>query len=261
MERQYIMASRWTLSGKRALITGATKGIGKAIAEEFLSLGAEITIVARKTTDINLLLQTWKDMGYTADGLTADVSRDSDRKMMFNALETKWQQFDILVNNVGTNIRRKATEYSSEDYDHILNTNMRSAYDLCMLSYPFLKKSGSGCIVNISSVGGLTALKTGAIYAMTKAALIQLSKNLAIEWAADNIRVNSIAPWYIRTPLAETVLQNQDYLKSVLSRTPMNRIGQPSEVASAAAFFCMPAGSYITGQCLAVDGGFSVFGF
>ncbi|MBL7996261.1 SDR family oxidoreductase [bacterium] len=255
------MTSRWTLSGKRALITGATKGIGKAIAEEFMSLGAEITIVARKTKEIDLLLQTWKDMGYTADGITCDVSQDSDRKMMFKVLETKWQQFDILVNNVGTNIRKKATEYSSEDYDQILSTNMRSAFDICVLSHSFLKRSGSGSIVNISSVGGLTALKTGAIYAMTKAALIQLSKNLALEWAADNIRVNAIAPWYIRTPLAETVLQNQDYLKSVLSRTPMNRIGEPIEVASAAAFFCMPAGSYITGQCLAVDGGFSIFGF
>lgn len=255
------MNSRWTLSGKKALITGATKGIGKAIADEFLSLGAEITIVARKTTEMNDLLQAWKDKGYKANGITADVSLDNDRKKIFEDLKKNWRQFDILVNNVGTNIRKKAAEYTSEEYDHILSTNIRSAFEMCMLSYPFLKNSGSGCVVNIASVGGLTALRTGAIYAMSKAALIQLSKNLAIEWASDHIRVNSIAPWYIRTPLAETVLQNPDYLKTVLSRTPMNRIGEPNEVASAAAFLCMPASSYITGQCVAVDGGFSIFGF
>lgn len=255
------MNSRWTLSGKKALITGATKGIGRAIAEEFMSLGADVIIVARKTDEIDQLLQTWKAVGYTAEGITADVSRAEDRKKIFDALKINWQQFDILVNNVGTNIRKKALEYSSEEYDSIFQTNMRSAFDLCILSHPFLKKSGSGSIVNISSVGGSTALKTGAVYAMTKAALIQVSKNLAVEWAPDHIRVNSIAPWYIRTPLSETVLQNNEYLKSVLSRTPMNRIGEPSEVAAAAAFLCMPAASYITGQCIAVDGGFSIFGF
>lgn len=255
------MNSRWSLTGKKALITGATKGIGKAIAEEFLSLGAEITIVARNSEGINNLLQVWKNKGFKATGISLDVSREDDRKRLFIELQKNWQQFDFLVNNVGTNIRKKAVEYSSEEYDHILNTNMRSVFDICSLSYPFLKQSGSGCVVNISSVGGLSGLRTGAIYAMTKAALIQLSKNLAIEWAADGIRVNSIAPWYIHTPLAETVLQNPDYLKSVLSRTPMNRIGEPEEVASAAAFLCMPASSYITGQCVAVDGGFSIFGF
>lgn len=255
------MTSRWTLSGKKALITGATQGIGKAIAEEFLSLGAEITIAARKTEVMKELLQTWKNKGYHAHGITADISRDDGRKKLFNELATYWPAFDILINNVGTNIRKKAVEYSPEDFDHIFNTNLRSVFDICVAASPFLKKTGSGCVVNVASVAGLTALRTGAIYAMTKAAMIQLTKNLALEWAADRIRVNAVAPWYIRTPLAESVLQNQDYLKAVLSRTPMDRIGEPNEVAAAVAFLCMPASSYITGQCIAVDGGFSIFGF
>ena len=255
------MDPRWSLSGKKALITGATKGIGKAIAEEFMELGAEITVVARNSQEISGHVKVWTQKGFRASGISADVSREDGRTNLFGELEKNWPQFDILVNNVGTNIRKKAVEYSSEEYNRILDTNMRSAFDMWRLSYPFLKRSGSGCVVNVSSVGGLTALRTGAVYAMTKAALIQLSKNLAIEWAADGIRVNSIAPWYIRTPLAETVLKNPDYLQSVLARTPLNRLGEPHEVAAAAAFLCMPSASYITGQCLAVDGGFSVFGF
>ena len=255
------MKAGWTLTGRKALITGATKGIGRAIAEEFMELGAEVTVVARNAIATADIVKSWNEKGYRVTGICADVSLDEDRARLFGELEKKWPQFDILVNNVGTNIRKKAVDYLPDEYDRILDTNMRSVFDICRLSHPFLKRSGSGSVVNISSVGGLTALRTGAVYAMTKADLVQLSKNLAIEWASDGIRVNTIAPWYIRTPLAETVLKNPEYLKSVLTRTPMNRIGEPHEVAAAAAFLCMPSASYITGQCLAVDGGFSIFGF
>jgi Tropinone reductase 1 len=255
------MNTRWNLSGKKALITGATKGIGKAIAEEFIELGAEITVVARDGKEIKNVLDQWNRNSIKAYGIQADVSRDEERKRLFAELKKNWKQFDILINNVGTNIRKKTVEYTTEEYDRILNTNIHSVFDLCRLSHAFLKASGSGCVVNISSVGGLTALRTGAVYAMSKAAMIQLTKNLAIEWAQDGIRVNAVAPWYIRTPLAENVLKNDEYLKSVLARTPMNRIGDPNEVATAVAFLCMPSASYITGQCIAVDGGFSVFGF
>ncbi len=253
------MNTQWSLSGKKALITGATKGIGKAIAEELLSFGAEVVAVARDAEEIRQTMGTWNRDSVRAYGIRADVSRAADRKKIFDELETKWKQFDILINNVGTNIRKKAVDYTTEEYDHILNTNLHSVFEICRLSYPFLK--GSGCVVNISSVGGLTALRTGAVYAMSKAAMVQLTKNLALEWAPDGIRVNAVAPWYINTPLAESVLKNEEYLQSVLGRTPMHRVGRPEEVSAAAVFLCLPAASYITGQCLAVDGGFSIFGF
>jgi Tropinone reductase 1 len=142
-----------------------------------------------------------------------------------------------------------------------MNTNLTSAFHLSQLLYPALQQSAQGNIIFISSVSGLKHLRTGAIYAMTKAAMIQLTKNLAVEWAPDRIRVNALAPWYISTPLAEAVLQDEVYLQDVLARTPLGRVGEPAEVAAAAAFLCMPAASYITGQCLAIDGGFSVYGF
>jgi Tropinone reductase 1 len=166
-----------------------------------------------------------------------------------------------LVNNVGTNIRKPTTEYSAAEFQHLLATNLESAFGLCQGAYPLLKAAGNASIVNISSVAGLTHVRTGAIYGMTKAALNQLSRNLAVEWAGAGIRVNTVAPWYIQTPLAETVLRNPDYLQQVLDRTPLGRVGEPEEVAAAVAFLCLPAARYITGQCLSVDGGFEVFGF
>jgi len=142
-----------------------------------------------------------------------------------------------------------------------METNLYSAFSLARQAHQLMKKSGRASLVNISSVAGLTHIRTGVVYGMTKAAMVQMTRNLAVEWAAHGIRVNAVAPWYIDTPLARQVLKNLDYLQEVLNRTPMKRIGKPEEVATAVAFLCMPASSYITGQTLAVDGGFSIYGF
>ena len=143
----------------------------------------------------------------------------------------------------------------------MFDTNLISAFELSRLFYPLLRKSEYASVVNITSVAGLTHLRTGSPYAMTKAAMVQLTRNLAVEWAEENIRVNAIAPWYIDTPLVENLMKDEDYLKAVIERTPMKRIGKPEEVASLAAFLCMEKSSYITGQTIAVDGGFTIYGF
>jgi Tropinone reductase 1 len=252
---------KWNLTGKTALITGGTRGIGKAIAEEFVGLGASVFIVARDADVLNETILSFNADISVVDGLVADVSLSTDRLRIFEAIAKKWGRLDILVNNVGTNIRKKTLDYSEVEIQKIFNTNLFSSLELCRQMFPYLKKSDFASIVNLSSVAGITHLKTGIAYAMTKAAIIQMTKNLACEWANENIRVNAVAPWYIETPLAKQVLKDLDYLKSVLDRTPMKRIGKPAEVASAVAFLAMPASSYITGQCLNVDGGFSVYGF
>lgn len=255
------MKNLWTLEGKFALVTGGTKGIGLAIAEEFLRLGAEVMIVARDQELVNAYVNGWIKKGFSAFGVAADLSDEDGRKIIFNEVEKIWGGLDILINNVGTNIRLKTVNYSPNKLQKIINTNLVSTFDMCRLSHPFLKLSSQASIVNISSVAGMTHVKTGSPYALTKAAINQLTKNLAVEWASEKIRVNAVAPWYIKTPLAEQVLQNEEYLNSVLDRTPLNRIGEAQEVATTVAFLCMQASSYITGQCLAVDGGFSVNGF
>ncbi|MBI1933659.1 MAG: SDR family oxidoreductase [Ignavibacteriales bacterium] len=253
--------SEWNLQGKKALISGGTKGIGLAIADEFLKLGADIFIVARNKNLLKEKQFQWNKKGYVALSSAKDLSNADDRNELVNEVKDNWENIDFLINNVGTNIRKKTIEFTVDEYEKVIDTNLISAFELSRLFYPLLRKSEYASVVNITSVAGLTHLRTGSPYAMTKAAMVQLTRNLAVEWAEENIRVNAIAPWYIDTPLVENLMKDEDYLKAVIERTPMKRIGKPEEVASLAAFLCMEKSSYITGQTIAVDGGFTIYGF
>jgi Tropinone reductase 1 len=250
--------SQWNLKNKKALVTGSTKGIGLAIAEEFLSLGAEIFIVSRSADLVSSLLSKWKENGFSAHGMAADLSTKEGRGVLVKKVANTWDSLDILVNNVGTNIRKKFLDFTEEEYRKIFEINMFSTLDITKSLFPLLKNGSSPSIINITSYAGLFDVATGAPYGMSKSAEMQMTRHLAVEWAAFGIRVNSIAPWFIRTPLTEGLLGIKEKHDSITAKTPLGRVGTPEEIAGLAAFLAMDKSSYITGQNILVDGGASV---
>ena len=255
--------NRWRLDGQLALVTGGSAGIGRAIARELLGFGAEVLIVARDATALDRTRDELADE--VPDGvvhaLVADVADEEQRREILDWVEDRGEGLNILVNNAGGNRRRATVDYTEDEWREIFEVNTFAAFELSRYAYPLLTKHAASSIVNVGSVSGLTHVRTGAAYGMSKAALHQLTKNLAVEWAEDGVRVNAVAPWYIRTRRTSDSLADPDYLDEVLLRTPMGRIGEPEEVAAAVAFLCLPAAAYITGECIAVDGGFLRYGF
>lgn len=254
--------ARWRLDGRLALVTGASRGIGLACARELAGLGAGLLLVARDPDRLEAVCdELAEEHGERPRAFAADLSDGEQRLDVLDWLRDLGAVPDLLVNNVGDNRSRAATAYPADELRWLIEVNLLSAFELCRLCHPLLREHGSAAIVNVASVSGLTHVRTGAPYGMAKAGLVQMTRNLACEWAVDGIRVNAVAPWYIRTDRTAGPLADPAWYDEVVERTPLRRIGEPEEVAGAVAFLCLPAASYITGECIAVDGGFLRNGF
>ncbi|XP_022634151.1 tropinone reductase-like isoform X2 [Vigna radiata var. radiata] len=230
-------SSRWSLQGMTALVTGGSKGIGYAIVEELAQLGATVHTCSRNEAELNESLNEWTTKGYRVTGSVCDVASRIDREELMARVSSQFNgKLNILVNNVGTNIQKLTLDFTAEDFAFLINTNLESCFHLSQLAHPLLKASEAAIAMN------------------------QVTKNLACEWAKDNIRTNCVAPGPIRTPLSEKPMKEERVVNAVISQTPLGRIGEAEEVSSLVAFLCLPAASYITGQTICADGGFSVNG-
>lgn len=254
------MNERWSLKGKRALVTGGTKGIGRATAESLLALGAEVLVVGRDPDTVEATRRAWRTEGREGDAAVADVTASEGRGGLAKEVEGRWGALDLLVNNVGAGLRKPVAELSEEDVERLVARNFTSALHVSRLLFPLLGAGSDAAVVNVGSVAGLRSVRGAAVYGALKAALHHLTLTLAVEWAPRKIRVNAVAPWFTRTPLAQGILEQADVRASIVARTPLGRVAEAEEVASAITFLCLPAASYVTGHTLVVDGGMSAAG-
>ena len=251
------MQSLFDLKGKIALVTGATRGIGKSIAEELARAGAKVAICSRKAEACEQTEQELRGLGLDVFAKPCNVSRKDDLQALVDTTREKWGAVDIVVANAATNpYYGPITGISDDAFDKILANNVKSVLWLAAMTLPGMKNGGSFIVVG--SIGGIIANTVIGAYGMSKAADHHLVRNLAAEWGPKGIRVNAIAPGLIKTEFARALWEDEKRAAERIAVTPLKRLGEPRDIGGIAVFLASPAAAFITGQCIVADGGVTI---
>ena len=244
------------LAGKVAVVSGASRGIGRAIAELFAREGATVVICGRKQETLLQAAAEMKDCAGRVYPLACHVGRARDIQHLVDTAHREFGEIDILVNNAATNIAQEPVlQVDEAKFDKMIEVNLKSAFRLIQAVAPGMCQRGSGSIINIASIAGLRPQVHGMLYSMTKAALIMMTQSYALELGPRGVRVNAIAPGLVQTVLSEYFWKDEEKLPQVIETQPIKHLGQPHEIAEVALLLAGDRGSYLTGQTLVVDGG------
>lgn len=251
-------AGLFALSEKTALITGSTSGMGKAIAYAMGLHGAKVVVSSNDTEGVIRTVEEFRSENIEAIGVECDMSQKTDIDTLFKQAISTFGKVDILVNCVGLAPMGSFLEINQENFEKTMAVNLQSAIYLTQLVLPQMQIQKDGVIIYLASIAGVRGNKMLGLYGVSKAGLIELARNLAVEFGPDNIRVNSISPGMINTPFSESLIKNEEFMKKRLGQTPLRRVGEVDEIAGVAVMLASKAGGFITGQNIIVDGGTTI---
>ncbi|MCO0601093.1 3-oxoacyl-ACP reductase FabG [Peribacillus butanolivorans] len=247
--------SRFDLSERVAIVTGGSKGLGSGMAYALAEQGADIVIVSRNQAEGELVAAKIRSMGRKSMALSVDVQDISSINEMVETVTKEFGRIDILINNAGVGITKFALEVTEEEWDKVVDTNLKGVFFCAQAVARVMKEQKYGKIINISSLAGVKGSNAMAPYCASKAGVINLTRALAKEWARFNINVNAIAPGYIQTSLNEEELSNESFRNKLLSELPIKRLGELDDLAGTVALLASEASAYMTGQAIIIDGG------
>jgi 2-deoxy-D-gluconate 3-dehydrogenase len=249
----------FNLKGKVGVVTGGNGGIGLAMAEGIASLGANVVIAGRDAGKAATALAALRGLGVEAEFIAADVTKKSQCLGLIEQTEARFGRVDILVNNAGTSIRKMPQDFTEEEWHHVMDTNLSSAFLCSQAAYHAMKRAGGGKMINIGSMMSLFGAPYATPYASSKGGIVQMTRAMATAWAKDNIQVNAVLPGWIDTDLTKRARREVPGLhERVENRTPVGRWGTPPDMAGIAAFLASPASDFVTGTAIPVDGGYSI---
>ena len=245
-----------SLDGQKALVFGGTSGLGKAIALGLAEAGADVVPVSRRIEEVRKTAAEIRQLGKKTLEVAADITRREDVQPVIDLMKSEMGRIDILVNSAGTTKRASSFIFEDSDWDNIMNINVRGTWHTCQMVGRVMKEQNYGRIINIASLASFVSVHEVTAYCTSKGAVLQMTRALAAEWAKYRITVNGIAPGVFETPLNSALLKQTPRRLSIMTRTPMGRFGKLEEIKGVAIFLASPSASFVTGEVIAVDGGF-----